>query len=68
MADRKVDFDRYTDREIVSAVMALPAAKFLRVLNGISAVSLKFQKRGELIARDISEAEIDEIIRKLGES
>jgi hypothetical protein len=58
----ELDLNKYTDRQIVTAFMGLRAPKFLQVINAIGAISVKMQKRGELIAKQNSEMEVDELL------
>lgn len=59
-----LNLNEYTDKQIVKAFMKLEGFKFLRVINGISAICLRLQKRGEFIAKDITEDEIEDILQR----
>lgn len=61
----KPDLSKYSDREIVAAFFSLPASKFIPVMQGMAAISEKMQRRGTVIARDSSDEEINEAVRRL---
>lgn len=63
----KLLLNEYTDRQIVLALIELPAGKFMQVINTISAVSESAQKRGKLVAQELSEDIVTELMRKLVE-
>lgn len=63
----KIDLSSYSDKEIVAAFFSLPAGKFLAVMNAMSAISQKMERRGKLIAQESSDEVIDSLIRQLFE-
>ena len=63
----KIDMDKHTDREIINGLVALPAGKFLAVLNGLSAISQKMETRGKLIASEGSNEVVEKMVRQLFE-
>lgn len=63
----KIDLSKYSDKEIVAAFFALPARKFMPVMQAIAAIGIKMEKRGRVIAQDNSDEEIDNVIRRLFE-
>jgi hypothetical protein len=62
---KELNLNNYTDREIVKAIMNLRAAKFLPVVQGLGAISQRMERRGRLVAKENSDEEVDEIIRRM---
>lgn len=63
----KIDLSKYSDKEIVAAFFALPASKFLPVMQAMAAISTRMERRGAVIAKDNSDEEIDNVLRRLFE-
>lgn len=62
---KELNLNNYTDREVVKAIMNLKASKFLPVMQGLGAISQRMERRGRLVAKENSDEEVDEIIRRM---
>lgn len=63
----KLDLTKHSDKEIVKAIFQLPAGKFIQVINAISAISVKAEKRGQFIAEDQGDEIVNDMIKQLFE-
>lgn len=57
----KLNLNEFSDEDIIKAFYALPARKFVSVLNAMAMVSKKLEQRGSLLA----ERDADEIVNRL---
>lgn len=64
---RKLNFDDYTDKEIVRAFFSMKAGKFFTVVNAIGAITQRLERRGKFIAKENSDEEVDNLIRRMFE-
>lgn len=64
---KSLELDNYSDKEIVKALINMKAGKFFTVMNAIGAITQRLERRGKLIAKENSDEEVDNLIRRMFE-
>ncbi len=64
----ELNLDRYTDKQIVQALLKIKVTKFMSVMQALGAILQRMERRGKLIGQQNSEEEVDDIIRRMFES
>lgn len=62
---KELDLDKYTDKQIVEALLKLPMGKTLTVFSAVQKVSEAANKRAETISKKLSDEAIDDFIQKM---
>ena len=65
---KELNLNEYSDREILSALFNINCRKFITLMNGMAVIATSLQKRGEIIAKDVTQIDIDEMFRKIIEN
>ena len=65
---KKLNLEEYSDREILEAIFNINSRKFMSLMNGMAAVNASLLRRGETIARGISQVNIDEMFKRIIEN
>lgn len=63
----KLNLRDYTDKEIITALMQLDFPKFLAIMNTVSAILERQEKRGKLISQQMSDDTIEDLFRRIVE-
>lgn len=66
--NNELDLDRYTDKEIVKALLKIKVTKFMAVMQALGAILTRMERRGKLIGKENSDEEVDDIIRRMFEN
>ena len=61
----KLDLTQYTDREIVEALVKLEFPKMISIMTAISKTADRVTRRGETISKQITDDDIDNMMRRI---
>ena len=62
---KELDLDKYTDKQIVEALLKLPMGKTLTVFSALQKVSEAANKRAETISKKLSDEAIDDFLQRM---
>ena len=58
-----IELDKYSDKEIVEALLILPMQKMLVIIQSIGKANERAEKRAETIAKEMTDSIIEKILR-----
>ena len=62
---KELDLDKYTDKQIVEALLKLPMGKTLTVFSAVQKVSESANRRAETISKKLSDEALDDFIQRM---